>query len=148
MLLLTLLAFQIFMKLEKKRYTAYIMILTWSGCIIFVCHYEVKSIKLLFNCVLTAEPVPSDTQVMLAKSQRHGPLAFSHTLRTITHIVSLQAFSNARHRAVAFFATDTQPQVGLTFLSEVSKISHCVNHCCVPYSCSSPVTMCSCSSAE
>lgn len=40
---------------------------------IVFAHYEVKSIKLLFDFVLTAEPVPSDTQVMSVKSQSHGP---------------------------------------------------------------------------
>lgn len=125
------------MKLEKKRYAIYVTILTWWGCRICVALYEAYSIYLLLHFVVAEEPVPSDTQVMLVKSQRHGLVTFSHTPRTMTHIVSLQAISNAHHRAVTFFAADTQPQVGLTFLSQVSKISHCVDHSCAQNPCSS-----------
>lgn len=99
----------------------------------FCCSLRAKSIYLLHHVVVTEEPVPSDTPVMLAKSQSHGLLGFLHTPKTITHIESLQALSNAHHCTVTFFATDTQPQVKLTFLSQVSKISHFVNHSCVPY---------------
>lgn len=116
------------MMLAKKRYANYITILTWWGCRIFVALCEACSIYSLLHFVVAEEPVPSDTQVMLVKSQRNGLVTFSHTPRTVTYIVSLQAISNDHWRAVTFFATDTQPQVGLTFLSQVSPISHCVNH--------------------
>lgn len=116
------------MTLEKKRYASYITILTWWGCRIFVTLSEACSIYLLLHFVVAEEPVPSDTQVMWVKSHRHGLMTFSHPPRTVTHIVSLQAISNAHRRTVTFFATDTQSQVGLTFLSQVSTISHCVDH--------------------